>query len=177
MISFFRCMFPRKILKITNEPVKMPINNGTQEKIAIFAKENHLTLVDLSYKEISFRFDAHSCYFLNKGHCSLSLTEDEVKQENIPVNNHLCRGEDIHFCRNLLLSMQDENRMKELFINPEPITISKAICGHYASCSGQHRLCVAKHAGLIIPVQQNENNTNKCGVCRSEQFMPDALYK
>lgn len=174
--KFLKFFNKNKFAKITRQPVKMKIADNTQEIINEFAAEHKLNIVDLSDKILSFRFDAYCCYFLNEKVCPLSLTENELTAKNIPESNTLDRGHDVYFCRKMLESMQTKEGLEKLFLSADASYIIKKECGHY-QCNGQHRLCIAKHLGLLIPVDVQKDTSIKCEGCRERRAAEYALFE
>ena len=137
-----------------------------QAKINEYAAKHNMQVVDFADKELSMKLDFYSCFKSRTGKCSLDLTEPEL---NIYDADNVSCGYagKATYCRAMLESMTNPERFDELFNNPDNTMISKCKCGHYF-VSGQHRICVAKHAGLAIPINEITEAPLACHACIKE---------
>ncbi len=144
--------------------------NQLNEDISTWAKKYGLRTICLTDKAISFHLDAYSCYKQKAGTCSLDFDED--KAEKISVNeSRETFYRKVMFCRDLFKAMQRSDNFHSIFLaaGDEPY-LEKMSCGHY-HCNGQHRICVAKHKGILFPFQPQslkENKYKNCSYCMRE---------
>jgi len=138
-----------------------------QAKINEYAQKHNMQVVDFSDKKLSMKLDSYSCYKARTGKCSLDLNDDDPSIYDV---DHVRSGDSGNaiYCRNMLKSMTNQEQFDSLFNNPDNTMISKCSCGHYF-VSGQHRICVAKHAGLAIPINEFESSDLECYVCFGEK--------
>lgn len=136
--------------------------------ITDWSKESGFKIINMSDKAISFRLDAYSCYKVKTGVCSLELTDLEVSNRSEREVAEQCVQ--VTKCPSIFQDMQSKGKFDSLYVcsGDEPKLI-KMMCGHY-ECSGQHRICVAKHKNMLFPFSPNafEESTEKCGACKNE---------
>ncbi|MBE6098255.1 MAG: hypothetical protein E7198_10800 [Schwartzia succinivorans] len=134
-----------------------------QNKINEYAAANNMQVVDFSDKKLSMKLDFYSCCKARTGKCSLDLKDEEL---NIYDADGLSCGyaSKVNYCRSMLDAMKDPEKYDSLFNSPDNTMISKCSCGHYF-VSGQHRICVAKHEGLAIPVNEITESPIECFSC------------
>lgn len=113
------------------------------DDITDWAKESGFKIISMNDKAIAFHLDAYSCYKAKTGVCSLDLTDSEVSKRS----EHEVAEQSVKVtkCPNIFQDMQSKEKFDSLYVcsGDEPKLI-KMMCGHY-ECSGQHRICVAKH--------------------------------
>ena len=138
-----------------------------QNKINEYAAKNNMQVVDFADKELSMKLDFYSCFKSRTGKCSLDLTEPEL---NIYDADNVSCGYSgkATYCREMLEAMKDPEKYDSLFNSPDNTMISKCKCGHYF-VSGQHRICVAKHSGLAIPINEITEAPLECYACIEEK--------
>ena len=138
-----------------------------QAKINEYARSKGMQVVDFADKKLSMKLDFYSCCKERTGKCSLDLKPDEI---NIYDGDNVSCGYagKVNYCRAMLESMTNPERFNELFNNPDNTMISRCSCGHYF-VSGQHRICVAKHAGLAIPINEITEAPLECYACIEEK--------
>ena len=138
-----------------------------QAKLNEYAKKHNMQVVDFTDKKLSMKLDFYSCFKARIGMCSLDLKEDELNIYDTD-NGYYGYANKASYCREMLGAMKDSEKFDSLFNNPDNTIISKCKCGHFF-VSGQHRICVAKHAGLSIPVNKITVYSHECHTCRGEK--------
>lgn len=125
-------------------------------------------------KSFCFRMDAHDCFYMKTGKCSLDLTEKELKhfvsKENLKLvtvseNHEYLNYEDnsVMYCR-LLAQDFRKNGVKS------NVMVFSNNCGHYTLDWGQHRACISKRIGISsIPAEQLKQNETQCPHCLSSK--------
>lgn len=134
-----------------------------QAKINEYAQKHNMQVVDLADKKLSMKLDFYSCFKARTGKCSLDLKDEELNIYDADGVSCGYAGK-ANYCRAMLNAMEEPEKYEALFNSPDNTMLSKCACGHYA-VSGQHRICVAKHAGLAIPINEMESSDLECFSC------------
>ena len=142
-------------------------NTYIQAKIDAYATQKNIKIVDLSNITLSLKLDAWSCFKARTGKCSLELTENKfaIEQRKPQACGYAGR---VEYCRKVLAAMQTPERFDAVYDSVDNTTLSKCKCGHYF-VSGQHRICVAKHKGLMIPVNNITTSSADCHSCQGDK--------
>lgn len=113
-----------------------------------------VTQFDPGEKALVMHLDPHCCYKQRTGVCSLDLEEGEVPEErSVRVSN----SSTARYCRDLYKSFLEKGIQN-------PVRISESGCGHYDIADVQHRLCIAKKTGQIMPAYLGKGY-DECNLC------------
>lgn len=130
-----------------------------QKQINEYAKSiERIKMVDLSDKKLSLLLDEHSCYGVKCGKCSLYLSQNECIH-----GVSFCKNDE---CQEICKSIVNGVKYDSIFNSSDNLKLNLNSCGHW-TVNGQHRICVLKRLGLIIPINIDEYNDQECTIkCR-----------